>query len=87
MALTEITTATRTATANGKYRYTVGPLGWTTKVLYTHQAWHALTNKDGTIAEPKQYVATDHKTEAAAMKASYKYGVRVAVVEIKQAQR
>lgn len=85
MDITEITTATRTATTNGKYLYTLGTREWTTKVLYTHQAWHALTNEDGTILEPKRYVITDHKTEAAAMKASYKYGVRVAVVEIKEA--
>jgi hypothetical protein len=80
-----IHTATRTAAANGKYRYTTGPLEWTTKVLYTHQAWHALTDQHGTIVEPREYVVTDHKTEAAAMKASYKYGIRVAVMEIQAA--
>jgi hypothetical protein len=85
MDITEITTATRTALPNGKWQYEQNGKVTVSKVLYTHTAWHALTNEDGSVPTNTRYIYTEHKSLGAAMKASYKYGVRVAVVEIKEA--
>lgn len=83
MTTPETTTITRTTNENGTYRYESSDGEWivqSSKVLYTHVSWHALTYEDGTVSG--RYVFLTHKTPEAAAKGSYKYGTKVGVREV-----
>lgn len=77
MSITSISTITSSTNPNGTHNYEVpGGTISNSKVAYTHVAWYAVGDDRTNL----HY--TMHKSFDAAAKASYKYGTKIAVLEV-----